>query len=161
RPRHPYAAMIWAGMAVLTPLLVLIALYYGITGFVRSIPFAGLALLLAALYGTAAERLNGRAFAPGGAAATAIFAAGAVAALVLTLTFRLERGWLTVAFALMVPGIAYVADKRPLPLLRQICIVLVALVITRILWDPRIVGDDVGSTPIFNWLLWGYGVPAV
>jgi uncharacterized membrane protein len=31
----------------------------------------------------------------------------------------------------------------------------------RVLWDPRIVGDNVGSTPIFNWLLWGYGVPAV
>ena len=27
-------------------------------------------------------------------------------------------------------------------------------------YDPRIVGDAVGTTPIFNWLLWGYGVPA-
>ena len=27
-------------------------------------------------------------------------------------------------------------------------------------WEPRIVGDDVGTTPIFNWLLYGYGVPA-
>jgi uncharacterized membrane protein len=161
RLRHPYAAMIWAGMAVLTPLLMLIALYYGIAGFVRSIPFAGIALLLAALYATAAERLNRRTFAPGGAAATAIFAAGAVAALALTLTFALERGWLTLALALMVPGIATIADKRPLPLLRQICIVMVGLVIARILWDPRIVGDDVGTTPILNWLLWGYGVPAL
>jgi uncharacterized membrane protein len=161
RLRHPYAAMLWAGMAVLTPLLMLIAFYYGITGFVRSIPFAGLALLIAGLFAAAAEWLNRRTLAPGGAAATAMFAAGAIAALALTLTFTLERGWLTVAFALMVPGVAFVADKRPLPLLRQICIVLVALVIARILWDPRIVGDDVGTTPIVNWLLWGYGVPAL
>jgi uncharacterized membrane protein len=34
-------------------------------------------------------------------------------------------------------------------------------VMARIAWDPRIVGDDVGRTPIFNWLLWGYGVPAL
>jgi uncharacterized membrane protein len=161
RLRHPYAAMMWAGMAVLTPLLMLIALYYGITGFVRSIPFAGLALLLAALYGMATERLDRRKLASGSAAATAIFAAGTIAALVLTLTFTLERGWLTVALALMVPGVAYVADKRPLPMLRQLCIVLTLLVIARILWDPRIVGDDVGTTPILNWLLWGYGVPAL
>lgn len=161
RLRHPYAAMLWAGMAVLTPLLMLIALYYGIAGFVRSVPFAGIALLLAALYGIAAEWLNRRTLAPGGAAVTAIFAAGAIAALALTLTFTLERGWLTVAFALMVPGVGYVADKRPLPLLRLICIVLVGLVIARILWDPRIIGDDVGTTPILNWLLWGYGVPAL
>ena len=61
----------------------------------------------------------------------------------------------------MVPGIAFIADKRPLPMLRQLCIVLTLLVLARIFWDPRIVGDDVGKTPIFNWLLWGYGVPAL
>jgi len=161
RLRHPYAAMIWAGMAVLTPLAMLIALYYGITGFVRSIPFAGVALLLAALFAVATEWLTRRKIAAGGAAASAIFAAGAVAALALTLTFTLERGWLTVAFALMVPGLAYVADKRPLPLLRLLCVILVALVMARIVWEPRIVGDYVGRAPILNWLLWGYGVPAL
>src|SRR5262249_284338 len=36
-----------------------------------------------------------------------------------------------------------------------------ALVMLRIMWDPRIVGSDVGKTPIVNWLLWGYGVPAL
>ncbi|MGD9924207.1 MAG: DUF2339 domain-containing protein [Pseudorhodoplanes sp.] len=161
RSRHPYASMIWAGMAVLVPLLVLVALNYGVAQFERSIPFAALAVVLAALFGFATERLDRRKLAPGGAAATAIFAVGAVAALALALTFTLERGWLTVALALMVPGIAWVSDKRPLPMLRQLCMVLVGLVIARILWDPRIVGDEVGSTPILNWLLWGYGVPAL
>jgi uncharacterized membrane protein len=28
-------------------------------------------------------------------------------------------------------------------------------------YEPRIVGDAVGTTPIFNWLLWGYGGPAL
>ena len=61
----------------------------------------------------------------------------------------------------MVPGIAWIADQRPMPMLRKLCGLLVALVLARILWDPRIVGSNVGTTPIFNWLLWGYGVPAV
>jgi len=34
-------------------------------------------------------------------------------------------------------------------------------VLARIAWEPRIVGADVGTTPFFNWLLYGYGVPAL
>jgi uncharacterized membrane protein len=60
----------------------------------------------------------------------------------------------------MVPGIAWITQTRPLPALRWLAAVVVALVMARIAWDPRIVGDDVGTTPLFNWLLWGYGIPA-
>ena len=97
---------------------------------------------------------------PGLAAAGALFATGAVAALALALTMALEKGWLTIALALMVPGIAWVADKRPLPALRVLAAVVGMLVVLRIGWEPRIVGDDVGTTPILNWLLYGYGIPA-
>jgi uncharacterized membrane protein len=38
--------------------------------------------------------------------------------------------------------------------------VIGVLVLVRIGWEPRIVGRAVGTTPIFNWLLYGYGVPA-
>src|SRR5262249_27827957 len=33
-------------------------------------------------------------------------------------------------------------------------------VLGRIAWDPQIVTGAVGATPIFNWLLYGYGIPA-
>lgn len=161
RVAHPYSAILWAAASVLVPVITLVALNFGVALFERSIPFAALALLLAALCAVATEMLTRRTLAPGGAAATAIYACGAVASLALALAFALERGWLTVALALMVPGIAYIADKRPLPMLRQLCIVLTLLVLARVFWDPRIVGDEVGRTPIFNWLLWGYGVPAL
>jgi uncharacterized membrane protein len=59
----------------------------------------------------------------------------------------------------MVPGVAWVSLQRPLPALRILAGVLVALVLVRIAWEPRIVGPDVGTTPIFNWILYGYGVP--
>ena len=90
----------------------------------------------------------------------AIFATGAVAALALALTMALERGWLTVALALMVPGIAWVQEKRPLPALRWLTAVIGALVVVRLAWDPRVMGVNVGTTPVFNWLLYGYGIPA-
>jgi uncharacterized membrane protein len=152
---------LWAASAVFVPLAILIVLYYRIYSFEQSLPFAGLALLLAALFALATEALSRREPRPGSAAATAIFATGAVAALALALTMALEKGWLTVALALMVPGVAWITDKRPLPALRILVGVLVAAVLARVAWNPAIVGmTDLGTTPILNWLLWGYGIPA-
>ncbi|HEX2082749.1 MAG TPA: DUF2339 domain-containing protein, partial [Xanthomonadaceae bacterium] len=161
RSERAVISILWAACAVLAPIAILIALYYRIAGFERSIPFAALALLAAALYATATEFLHKRPPRPGLASGAALFAVGAIAALALALTFALEKGWLTVALALMAPGIAMVADKRPLPLLRWLAAACAILVSLRILWEPRIVGAEVGTVPIFNWLLWGYGVPAI
>jgi uncharacterized membrane protein len=161
RSTQPVVPTLWAASAVFVPLAILIALYYRITLFEQSLPFAGLALLLAALFALATEALSGREPRPGSAAAAAIFATGAVAALALALTMALEKGWLTVALALMVPGVAWIADKRPLPALRILVGALVAAVLARVAWNPAIVGvTDLGTTPIVNWLLWGYGIPA-
>ena len=161
RSEKPAFSMLWAVVAVATAVIMLIAVYYRVTQFDRSFGFAGLALLLAAACAFATEQLWKREPRPGTSEAGAIFATGAVAGLALTLTFAFEKGWLTVALSLMVPGIAWIADRRPLPMLRKLCALLAVLVLARVFWDPRIVGSDIGTTPIFNWLLWGYGVPAV
>ena len=161
RSPSPLIPILWSAAGIATPLLILIALYYRIAGFERSIPFAGLALLLAALNGFATEELGKRAPRPGLAASGALYATGTVAALALALTFALEKGWLTVALALMVPGIAWIANERPFPMLRWLAAAAVVLVVARVGWEPRIVGSDVGTTPIFNWILYGYGVPAI
>ena len=160
RSENPQIPLIWSATAVITPIAILLALYARIANYDRSIPFAGLALLLAALYAYATDLLSKREPRPGSAGSTAIFAAGAVASLALTLTFALEKGWLTVGLALMVLGIAWIAEQRPLPGLRYFAAAVVALVLLRVGYEPRIVGADIGTTPIFNWLLYGYGVPA-
>jgi uncharacterized membrane protein len=146
---------------VIVPLAMLIALYYRIAEMDRSLPFAGLALLLAAIYAVATETLVQREPRPGLAASGAIFATATLAALALALTFALEKGWLTIGLALMAPGAAWIAEKRPLPALRWVAAVMVAVTVARIGYEPRIVGTDLGATPIFNWLLYGYGVPAL
>jgi uncharacterized membrane protein len=155
------APMLWCASGVFAPLAMLVALYYRIAGLDRSLPFAGLALLLAAIYALATENLIQRDGRPGIMAAGAMFATGALAALALALTFALEKGWLTVGLALMAPGAAWVAQKRPLPWLRSLAAIVAAIVVARIAYEPRIVGDELGTAPIFNWLLYGYGVPAV
>jgi uncharacterized membrane protein len=160
RSQRPIVPILWSASAVFTPIAVLAALYYRIAKLEPSIPFAASALLLSALYALATERLDQRAPRPGLAAGSAVFATGAVAALALALTMALEKGWLTVALALMVAGIAWVSDKRPLPALRILAAAVAVLVMARVAWEPRIVGQAVGTTPIFNWLLYGYGIPA-
>jgi uncharacterized membrane protein len=152
--------ILWAATGAALPLALLIALYYRIAALDRSLPFAGLALLLAAIYGAATEALTRREQRPGVMEASAMSATATLAALALAFTFALERGWLTIALALMVPGIAWVARERPLPWLRWLAAIMVGVVVARIFNDPRIAGDDVGTTPIFNWLLYGYGIPA-
>jgi uncharacterized membrane protein len=160
RSTRALAPMLWGATSVFAPLAMLIALYYRIANLDRSLPFAGLALLLAAIFAIATETLLRREKRPGIAAASAFYATGALAALALALTFALEKGWLTVALALMAPGAAWVSEKRPLPWLRSLSAIMAALVTARVGWEPRIVGDALGSAPIFNWLLYGYGVPA-
>ena len=161
RSSNAVAGLIWSGTAVVTPIAILIALYLRIAEFDRSIPFAGLALLLAALYGYAAEAVE-----------QARAASGSVPRRLRCSPparwhrwrwrspSRSKRAGSPSRSRLMVPGIAWVSEQRPLPALRSLAAAMVVLVLLRVGYEPRIVGNDVGTTPIFNWLLYGYGVPA-
>ncbi|MHC2760689.1 putative membrane protein [Bradyrhizobium liaoningense] len=153
--------VVWSAAGVATPIAILVALYARIAHLDRSIPFAILAVLLAAAFGAATEALTRRETRPGVAISTALFATGTLGALALALTFALEKGWLTIALALMSLGTAWISMQRPIPFLRWLAAIFAALVTARIAYDPRIVGDAVGTTPILNWLLWGYGLPAL
>ena len=139
----------------------MIALYARIAHLDRSIPFAILAVVLAAAFGAATEALSKRDHRPGLPISIALFATGTLAAIALALTFALEKGWLTIALALMSLGTAWISMRRPIPFLRWLAAILAGIVVARIGYEPRIVGDSVGTTPIFNWLLWGYGIPAL
>jgi uncharacterized membrane protein len=152
--------VVWSAAAVFTPLALLIALYARIAHLDRSIPFAILAVVLAAAYGAATEALGKRDARPGLSISIALFATGTLSALALALTFALEKGWLTIALSLMSMGTAWISMQRPIPFLRWLASILAGIVVLRIGYEPRIVGDAVGTTPIFNWLLWGYGIPA-
>ena len=118
-------------------------------------------MLLAAAFAAATELLSKREDRPGLQAAIALYATGTLAALALALTFALEKGWLTIALALMSLGTAWISLQRPIPFLRTLAAILAGIVVLRIGYEPRIVGSAVGTTPIVNWLLWGYGVPAL
>ena len=153
--------VVWAAAGVFTPLALLVALYARIAHLDRSIPFAIIAIAVAAAFAAITEILTKRDARPGQMIATALYATGTLAALALAFTFALEKGWLTIALALMSLGTAWISLKRPIPFLRALSAILAGIVVLRTGHEPRIVGSDLGTTPIFNWLLLGYGIPAV
>ena len=153
-------AVVWSAAATFVPLALLVALYPRIAHLDRSIPFAILAVVLAAAFAGATEILARREGRPGLMISTALFATGTLGALALALTFALEKGWLTIALALMSMGTAWISLQRPVAFLRALAAILAGIVVFRVGYEPRIAGDAVGTTPIFNWLLWGYGIPA-
>lgn len=158
----PTAALLAAG-ATIPPLLAWVLSYLRITQFDRSLHFGLGALLLGLGFAYFAERFlraEGEERPAALRLGTGALAAAAIAALALALTASLERGYLTVAFALAAFGAAYVSTLRDIPVLRYAVAGLGAIVLARVVWDPRIMGASVGSTPILNWLMLGYGVPA-
>ena len=156
-------ATIYAGAATLTPLGAVAIADMRLAQGAAS----GAMALAAALIGgefLAAARLFRDGFPHDAPPAVRIglgaFSAGAVAALSSGLVFALDGGALTVSLALAALASAFVADRLGLPALRW-CVAALGLVIAgRLAYEPRIVGAALSPTPIFNWLLFGYGVPA-
>jgi uncharacterized membrane protein len=158
-------ASIYAGVAALTPLAALGLVFLRFTRGEASNTMAGvaaataLALVLAARAFQSHPRI-------GESEATRLglgaLAASAIAALALGLVFALQGGTLTVALALAALGAAFVAVRLDLAALRWCVCAFGILVAARLAWEPRIVGAAlVGTTPILNWLLFGYGIPAL
>jgi uncharacterized membrane protein len=153
----------YIGAATVGPLLALVIAYWRVTAFDRSVSFAVVAALLAAGFALAAgwlrrqegETLDGVRLAAGATASAA------VAALAAGLTFALDKGMLTVAFALAALGTAWIAERTALPVLRYVVAAIGIVVTARLAYDPTVAGGELGRTPILNWLLWGYGVPAL
>jgi uncharacterized membrane protein len=157
-------ALVYAGTATLTPLAALALAYLLLTHSDASLPFGAIAGVLSVAFLLAAIAFRQRL---SEATQTALLlglgamASAALAALALGIVFVLDRGMLTVALALAAFGAAIVESRLSIPALRWAVAGLGLVVAGRLAYEPRIMGADLGATPIFNWLLFGYGVPAV
>ncbi|MEJ1157809.1 DUF2339 domain-containing protein [Prosthecomicrobium sp. N25] len=151
----------WFALAgTLPPVLGLVVVWLRVEGWEPSFAYATAGLALSAVFAAAAGRLVRVERPDHPSRAVAVYVVGSVAALGAGLAIGLDRGALTIALALIVPALAWVHRARPIPTLRPLAALVGLAVLARVLWDPRIVGDDLGTTPVFNWLLYGYGIPA-
>jgi uncharacterized membrane protein len=87
----------------------------------------------------------------------AITAAGFVA-LCFALVF--VRQWLTIALALELAAVAWLASRFALPMLRHGCTALAAVVAVRLLLNPATFSYPLEPIPIINWILYTYGIAA-
>ena len=147
--------------AIATPVLALAVAWARLDQLMLSWRFAGAAALLAAGFAALSLQFLKRAESAAARLAAEAFAAGSVLAAAIALTMALNRGTLTVAVALTAAAAAFFAAKSPLNWLRYAIGALGLIVLARTARDPGLLRDDVGGTPVFNWLLFTYGLPAV
>jgi uncharacterized membrane protein len=161
--RQPWHSASWAGWGVAVPLFVLLTLWVGYGNIDVDFSRAALAALLTVAFAAAAEWIA-RAEQPplqGGPAVSATLA-GAGLALLLCLHMAFGSGMTTVlaGAAAILPALA--TRRRIYPALGWLSVGALVAVIGRVAFDPTIVGAQfLSTTPVFNWLLPGYGVPAL
>jgi uncharacterized membrane protein len=146
--------------AIVLPLLALLLCWYRVRQFGIAPEFAATSALLAGAFIYAVIQFR-RSAGLAHAITMEAFAAGAIAAIALGLTTLLDKGFLTVSLAITAAGAAWVTTRGPIQALRVAVGVLAVAVLLRILWDPAVMAGNAGSMPLFNWLLFGYGVPAL
>lgn len=159
---HPHYSTLWAGIAAVVP-IALTAMSFLMTGnYSFDLPhglfslFAGAALLALAdwLY-----RLGGEAEARDIAAG--LLVAGSFAFFVLALHAWTDGLVTTLAIAVLGTAYALATRIRTWPILPWMTGAAAVVVLGRIAWEPTIVGaGNLGTTPVFNALLPGYGIPA-
>lgn len=151
----------WAALSMVTPALVLVIAYWRLHTYGIDIAWSSLALALAGLNLAAAASVARRR--DGGIEieiALAAYAVGVLSATILAATFALSNAWLTVAIALHLPALGWIEGRLNLKVLRWVALAIAGIVLARLALNPYLFGYPIGPTPIWNWLLYGYGVPA-
>ncbi|TPK69080.1 DUF2339 domain-containing protein [Mesorhizobium sp. B2-4-19] len=153
----------WAASGVIVPLVILLALWFTFGNLDRDFVYAAVAALLVVVFAGGGEWIA-RAEEPSlkGGVAVSFALVGAALAGLLMLHMAFNSGWTTILLGAgaIVPALA--TRWRSYPVLGWISVGAVIAVLGRVAFDPTIVGAEfLSTTPVFNWLLPGYGVPAL
>ncbi|MFN3401019.1 MAG: DUF2339 domain-containing protein, partial [Ferrovibrio sp.] len=154
--RAPVPA-VWASAASLATLSVALTAYWRLSGFSPNLLWG---LLLAGIAATAVEACRRSQPLGDGQAAAAVYAAAAVAGLSFAIVALLRDSWLTVGLAMQVPALAWLEARFRFTALRLLAGAMTAVIAIRLMLNPFALDYALGATPVFNWLLYGYGLPA-
>jgi uncharacterized membrane protein len=151
----------WAILSAAAPPVVLAISYWRLQGFKLDIAWTATALAIAAAEMAAAvqaaQRRDGMVE---NEIVLAAYAVGVLACTILAAVFALENAWLTVALASHLPALGWVEGRIRLPVLRHLALGMAATVLVRLVFNPEVLNYPLSDTLIFNWLLYGYGLPA-
>jgi uncharacterized membrane protein len=151
----------WAALSAAAPLLILVIAYWRLEGFTLELGWTATALAVAGLeLWAAAAVARRRSTGAQGEMALAAYAVGVLGGTILAATFALTTAWLSVALALHLPAMGWVEGRFRLRVLRHLALGVAVIVLVRLAANPYVLDYPLAATPIFNWMLYGYGVPA-
>jgi uncharacterized membrane protein len=145
---------------VLSAIGYLLVAYHRIDTLPLAVPWGVICLVAAAVYTVAAIPIAPRrSRMPGGDLTLAIIAIGITALVTLAAPMELERAWIGVAWAAEVAAIAWIHSRLRVPLLPRAAAILAGLIAVRLFLNPAILTYPLGNMPVWNWLLYGFGIP--
>lgn len=151
--KHPTR---WASLSALGSAFVFGAAYWQLRETALIISWPVVAVLLAAIHLGFAQRLDAlRRADPAYVGAFAVHCLAVTGFIAIAIPMQLAVGWIAIAWSFQLPIIAWMANRLDVPWLRRSIWVGAALVVFGIVWS----GLPAGETLIFNWLLYGLGVP--
>jgi len=153
---------VWATVATLTPLGLMIAAYATLRSLEPSLTWSFSGMALAALFVGLAARL--RTVADEDEAprlALGIVAMAVCAAVAMALAFVLRDAWLTASLAVLLAATAYISRHLSLPQLRWPALVMAGVVLFRLTLNHHILDYDDAAWLGRWWVIYGYGLPLV
>lgn len=151
----------WAALSALGSAFVFGGAYWQLRNAGLAISWPIVAVVLAAIHLGLAQRLDTlRRAEPRYVDAFAIHCLAVSGFIAIAIPMQLEEAWIAVAWSLELPVVAWVANRLDIAWLRRAIWVGGGLVIFGILWSGQIFSPwAAGDTLVFNWLLYGLGIP--
>jgi uncharacterized membrane protein len=149
----------WAALSVAAALAHFLACWYVLRSSAAGTPWGLISIALAVPFLVGAERLvRWREAMAGATEALGVLAAGVVLFIAAAIALELSRQWMTAAYAVVFAAVAVIAARLDLVAMRRLCWPLLAVVVVRFVLNPEVLSYPRGTTPVFNWILWSYGL---
>jgi uncharacterized membrane protein len=148
----------WGALSVISGLFLFLIAVAATEGEVER-PLGAVALGIAALYLIAALPVARRR--PAMDPMLASLAVAVTAFVSLAVPLELERQWLTVAWAVEVVALVWLAGRFQLPVLSGLARAVAIGVTIRLLLNASVLDYPIGDHPLVHWLWYGYGVPVL
>jgi uncharacterized membrane protein len=149
----------WAALSAAAAFLHLLLAYGALRSRMPDASWGLISLALALPYLAAAERLvRWRSSMAGSTEALGFVATGAAFFIAAAIPLELQRQWITMAYALALPAVAWIAWKLDLRILRWLCWLVAGIVTVRLVANPWVLDYRLGGWPILNWILYTYGL---
>lgn len=152
---------LWAAVSAAVPVLMFTIIFWRAFDLQINLKWAALGLVLAGLALSCAWPISRQRMKAGFDEALGAYAVAVVAAIALAAAMALRDAWLSVSFAAMVPAIAWINSRLAVSALRYTAGLVAVIVLARLALNPYIFDYGLEGWYGFNWILYGYGIPAV